>query len=652
VSINATDLRYGSAKHSKIADALVARVDYWEEQYTDKLDRLAKDDDIFTAYIKETDENAKRKQNREDGEPEYTTVIVPYSYAALLSAHTYWTSVFLSRTPVHQFTGRHGEAEMSVQAIEALIDYQATVGALLSKYYVWLHDAPRYGYGVLCTYWDEERTRISTITEEPQTFAGMPLIGSKPRKVKRTQEVVSYQGNRAMNVHPSDFVVDPRVPIADYQRGEFCGRKVKLSWNDLVRGRAGGKYFNIDAAQKVGRISKTTSRDEYFGKDIVVPDEEDTSLGGELGDIGTFEGVELWVDLIPKDWQLGSSDYPEKWIFTIIADKVLVEARPFEALHAKFPFHLLLNEVDGYSISPRSMLEILEPMNDALTWLLNSHMFNVRATLNNQFVYDPSRIVTKDLTRRGAGKLIRLKEAAYGTDVRSSIAQLPIGDVTQGHLRDMQIFTDLMNRASGVSDNLMSVLNSGGRKTATEVRQSNTAGLTRLKTHAEYWSATAFGPHAQILLQNTQQYYAMEQMLKIAGDLMEEARFINVTPEGIQGFYDFVPVDGTLPVDRYAQANLWKEILFGLYKAPDIAQQFDMGGIFTWMAQLAGLKNIKKFRVQTMPNQQAMQMAQAGNIIPMGGQGGGGQPGAQGQGPRNFERVSEPAQIPGMGATG
>jgi hypothetical protein len=267
-------------------------------------------------------------------------------------------------------------------------------------------------------------------------------------------------------------------------------------------------------------------------------------------------------------------------------------------------------------------------------------------------VFDPSRVVTKDLTRKGAGKLIRLKESAYGTDVRSVISQLPVVDMTQGHLRDMQIMTDLVNRASGVTDNLMSVLNSGGRKTATEVRQQNTAGLTRLKTHAEYWSAAAFGPHAQMLLQHSQQYYDQERVFKIAGDLLEDSRFLEVSPMDIQGFFDYVPVDGTLPVDRYAQANLWKEILFGLYKAPELAQQFDMGGIFTWMAQIAGLKNIKRFKVQTMPNAMALQQAQAGNIIPMGGAGGQPQQGRARVSARDFERVPEPGQIPGMGTTG
>jgi hypothetical protein len=205
----------------------------------------------------------------------------------------------------------------------------------------------------------------------------------------------------------------------------------------------------------------------------------------------------------------------------------------------------------------------------------------------------------------------------------------------------------------------MAVLNQGGRKTATEVRQSNTAGLTRLKTQAEYWSAAAFSPHAQMLLQNTQQYYDQIQMFKIAGDLMEEAGTLQVGPEDIMGFYDFVPVDGTLPVDRFAQANLWKEILFGLAKMPELGMQFDIPGIFTWMAQMAGLKNIKRFRVQTMPDQMAMGQAQAGNIVPIAGGmpngGPGGQPPGQqraagpGGAPRDLGRLPIPSQIPGMG---
>ena len=103
------------------------------------------------------------------------------------------------------------------------------------------------------------------------------------------------------------------------------------------------------------------------------------------------------------------------------------------------------------------------------------------------------------------------------------------------------------------------------------------------------------------------------------GELIQEAGagFVNVTPETIQGFYDFVPVDGTLPVDRFAQANVWKELFQTILAVPQIGQQYDLGRIFAWVAQLAGLKNINKFKVQMMDPAVAQAQAQAGNLVPV-----------------------------------
>jgi hypothetical protein len=117
---------------------------------------------------------------------------------------------------------------------------------------------------------------------------------------------------------------------------------------------------------------------------------------------------------------------------------------------------------------------------------------------------------------------------------------------------------------------------------------------------------------------------------------------MKIGPADIQGFYDFIPVDGTLPVDRYAQANLWQQLLGQVRNFPQIMAGYNMGGIFEWIAQLAGLKNIGQFRIQISPDQQLMLQAQAGNVVPMGG---------QGRKPRNPEATIEPGQIPGMGQT-
>lgn len=111
----------------------------------------------------------------------------------------------------------------------------------------------------------------------------------------------------------------------------------------------------------------------------------------------------------------------------------------------------------------------------------------------------------------------------------------------------------------------------------------------------------------------------MELKFKIAGDLTQGAGngFMNVTPDSISGFYDFVPVDGTLPIDRMAQVGLWQQLFQAILAIPQIGMQYDLGGIFQWVAQLAGLKNISQFKIQVAPDQLLLAQAAAGNVVPM-----------------------------------
>lgn len=648
------ELKFGSKKHQRVLEALLARKRLSEQKMDNIMDRLNRSDEMYRCYVNETEADREADREREAGKEEFTTVHVPYSYAMLLSAHTYWTSVFLGRSPILQYVGRHGESEMQVQAVEALMNYQVHVGKMVAPLYVWFHDAPKYSFGVVWSYWDREIIQTSRIVEEPKTFMGMPLPGTE-RKVKRTVRVPGYEGHRLMNVSPYDYLPDPRVPINEPQRGEFVGRKIKVAANYFARGEASGRYFNVNAARDSKKIKerlRDATADMY--STISGGSERSRALGEEadLSDVGLKEGFEMVVDLIPAEWGLGEARTPEKWVFTVVEDVVIIEARPQGALHNEFPVSVIQYELDGHNFVNRSMIEVLAPLTNTLNWLFNTHFFNVRAALNNSFVVDPYRVVIKDLTRRGAGKIIRLKETAYGTDVRQAITQLPVADVTQNHVREAQLVAEMMQRAVGVNDTIMGMVNSGGRKSATEIRTSSTMGINRLKTVAEYWS-TAFEGLSQRLLQGTQQYYSAERTFRIAGDLMSEGtQTMVVTPESIAGFFDFVPVDGTMPVDRYAMANLWRETLMGITKIPGMASQYNIPGMFEWMAQLAGMKNIRQFRINVMSDQAALQQAEAGNIVPLGGQNGRAQ-GANAGGDENYAgRNAEPSQISGVGPTG
>jgi hypothetical protein len=239
-------------------------------------------------------------------------------------------------------------------------------------------------------------------------------------------------------------------------------------------------------------------------------------------------------------------------------------------------------------------------------WLINSHFFNVRQTLNNQFIVDPSKLVVKDIKNSGPGFIWRLRPEAYGSDLDKIFKQVPVQDVTRTHFGEVQAMFGLGERITGVNDQIMGALSTGAnRKTATEVRTTTSFGVNRQKTITEYMSAMGMSPHAQMLVQNSQQFYDASAKLRRVGSFALDAgeQFINVSPEDIAGFYDLIPVDGTLPVDRMAQANMWKEIMMvgATRMPPQVVAGFDWARIFMWAAETGGIKNIRQFRVQVLP---------------------------------------------------
>jgi len=330
---------------------------------------------------------------------------------------------------------------------------------------------------------------------------------------------------------------------------------------------------------------------------------------------------------------------------------VIIESQPSDALHGKFPYGVLEYEMEGYALQKRSMLEMLDPLQDTMTWLINAHFHNVRAVLNGQFIIDPSRLTVKDFKSEGGGRIVRLKPSAYGQDIRTMFHQISTSDVTQNHMKDAQMVGDLIQRVSGGTDNIMGMVNAGGRKTATEVRSSNTFGANRLKTQAEYFSAMGFSPLASMLLQNTQQKYDGEKKFKLAGDLMEEAElFMTVNPENIAGNYDFAPVDGTMPVDRFAQVQMWTNLMGQMRNMPEVGQGYDLAGIFAWVAQLGGLKNIKRFKINVVPDGTASGIP-IGGANNVGGGRGGRDASPTGRDASNTTGLQGAGQVQGLGPT-
>lgn len=635
--------------HAMIIEEVRRRVRFSERSFSTQRLAWRKAEDEIIAYIPESAADGKRRNERENsGVPKYTTIKVPYTYAVVMALHTYICQVFLSRSPIFQFDGRHGEGQQQVLALEAYLDYQVKVGRMLPGLYSWLYDAAKYGVGIIDLYWTEQIRRVTEIQ-----FTADPMTGIESRE-QVTMELPGYKGNQITNTSPRDWLPDPRVTMREFQQGEYCGSRIKLSWLEVKNRERNGYYTNVKHLDRNISPRFTDERDD--DSQVIRPDDEMVEFSASRTSDSSLRhpdivpAYQMFIELIPSMWGLSDSDYPEKWVFTVSADwKVVLGAQPHGAYHCEFPYHFIELEPDAYALSNRGMPEILKGVQDTLDWLLNSHMYNVRASNNNLFMVDPMRIVMKDLTHPVPGGAIRMRPGSSAMQ-GEPLKQLQIQDITRNNMGDFVQMIGVGERTSGINDQMLGAFTKTGRRTATEVRTSSVGGVSRQKVTAEYMSCVGFDTLAKQMVQNSQQYMDVELTLKIVGNLSQLAgtQWMEVTPDMIMGFFDFVPVDGTLPIDRFAQANLWKEIMMGVAQTPQLAVEYSLARIFAWTAQLAGLRNIDRFRIELGSPEHLAAQAQLGNVIPINGSGavGGSGGGGKKRGGRN------PASIQGTGDMG
>ncbi|MGD9662716.1 MAG: hypothetical protein AB7U63_15730, partial [Porticoccaceae bacterium] len=128
----------GSKQHSRIMSEFDKRWKASKEAQDLRSVKWQESEDTFMMYIPEDDLDNARKGNRQKGKPSYVNLNIPYSYAMLLTSHTYYTSVFLARDPVLQMRGRHGESQNAEMCMESLLDYQLQTGQNTPPLYIWL----------------------------------------------------------------------------------------------------------------------------------------------------------------------------------------------------------------------------------------------------------------------------------------------------------------------------------------------------------------------------------------------------------------------------------------------------------------------------------------------------------------------------------
>jgi hypothetical protein len=537
-----------------------------------------------------TDEKDRKAMAR--GEPR--KMILPMTYSQVDTFVSFCYTLFTQKDMFYELLANGAEDELAKTIAESVLERDLTssnwYGDKLTQF---LKDVAVFDLGIIKHTWANETklTQQSYIDE-----------ATGATQVEDVEETV-FQGNRLYCINPFRFFPDPRMPVTQFQDGEFVGSVSEYSKHQLRRMEQEGKIVGLDFVSKM-------SEDQFDRKWLSLTFDQYSTYykQGWQGVNPPYALTEIQLNIIPADWTLedGKPLGPEtqvvKYVAWILNDQRLVFLSPLNYPHDQFTYDVAVYDYDQNAFLGVSLAELLETLQDTATWFVNSRITSVRKVIDNRLIVDPKGIEMNDLKSRSP--VIRLKPAMAGFGVQNMVTQLNLQDVTTNHLSDVQFLEQASSRATGITENLMGLF-ATGRRSASEARAVNSNATARLKKIAAGIWQNGLRPLGQKLLTNLRSGMDATQLVRIIGEvrfienIAGVQQFMHIDRSHFDASFDFRIFDGTLPSEKNLIAEGLGEMLQTLLQAPQLIEMFGLNlqELFFEYLRMKGIRNVERFRL-------------------------------------------------------
>ena len=614
------DLKPGSDFHNKLKGKIMTRARQSRNEMTKRFPSWNKMDEILTTYIPLKD---KEKDIKDKDETRPVSVVFPYTYAMLEALLTYLSMAFF-QDPVFQYEGVGPEDIIGTDLLELLIRIHCIKTKVPLAVHTVLRNSLVYGIGPGAPGW-EKRFGLKPITSKI-------VVGDSVQNNVNWVDSLLFEGNSLSAIDPYLYLPDPTVDATNVQGGEFVGWIVNDNLMNMLneeQSSTNGDIFNVKYIKAI-RNKKSSFSTDQSSRNLKYGRQDPNKTMGEA--TNHVDVIYMHVNLIPKEWKLGMSEYPEKWLFALASDEVIVSASKLDHAHGQYPLAVAAPEFDGYSPTPIGRLEMLYGLQHILDFLFNTHIANVRKSINDMFVVDPYLININDLKDPEPGKLIRLRRPAWGRGVDKVVQQLTVNDITRNNIGDSAYITQWMDRIAGADQSMQGALRMGGpeRLTKGEFQGTRGSAVSRLQRIAMLVGMQFMQDIGYQFAIHTQQYMTKDTYVSIVGRnqerLMEQfgktAGRAPVTPMDLAIDYDAIVRDGSIPGGNFS--DIWVELYKIIATDPDLRKEYDTFRIFEYIATELGAKNIEDFRrnvnrVQptVMDDETVAKEAEKGNLVPI-----------------------------------
>ncbi len=570
----------------------------------------------------------------EKGAP--SKIVLPLTYAQIQTFIAFSMNLLQQRELFFELEGTGEEDHRAAKLAEALLDQNLVYNNWTQILYQFFLDIGRFSVGVVKHSWAHKKETVWREQDAPVGFMGqaqnilgtmfnMPQVA--PTKVHVKEEQTAYLGNELRAISPYSFFPDPRVPLTRFQESEFCGSEDEVSRSSLVRLQADEVYAGVEHIEEFKGIDheRRVGRRRRLQHTMPEGRQQTNNINA------TVLVTEVQLELIPSKFILsdgtpmGTGTTPEKWLVVYANDTRVIRCEPMGYAHNHYTYSVAQFSPDQHAFLNESITEMISHLQAVIDWFINSHITNVRKHISNRLVVDPAGIYYEDV--RDHKPVIRLKPNVSQMGVDRFVKQLNVSDVTRGHIGDVEVLIKFVSMTTAINDNLMGQYHTG-RRSAREASNTSNASGTRLRNIVKLIYDTAFRAMGWDMISNLRDELDEKTFVTIIGSAYPDWEAYNAftVPETgalkvpvnrttIAGRYDFKLFEGTLPSEKFAQAETLEQTLLALMKNPDgltiLTQMlgYDPAKLFTEVLTLRGVKHPDRFKIDAF-RQQKLLLAQ------------------------------------------
>ena len=518
---------------------------------------------------------------------------VPLSYAQVNTLVTFLFLLYTQRESIFELTAT-GDEDFSIRdESQAVIDREVRQTRFHSKLIHALLDMARFNLGVLKTSWKYESIEVEKDNGFKAMFNTDGTMGDMMEE--ENEEVVLCEGNYVENISPYNFFFDTRLPLTRWKEGRFAADETQVNLKELEQQERDGVYAGTKYVQTFDRKSWNARRD---GTRLDGVDFSDQRRGQAERDY-MCAVVQMQVKIVPKEYGLSDEKNEEIWVVTFVNDNRIISLEPLNAPHYEFQYDILTTLPDQHAELCDSISTLIDPLQEVITWLVNSRVASVRTNIEGRYIVDPMHVDTATLT--GGNKFILLKKNAPRLGVDKFMMQFRTADPTVTHFQDAQTLMQMMQVVSGVNENSMGHV-APGRRSATENRTANAGAAARMKLIGSSIWVDALAPLGRKLLLNCRQDLSFDTYAKIIGPEKAQETFEEFNQESynLVGNEDFFMFDGTLPSEKNYLAQSLQELVVALISNPEVAMQMqlDIPAMIREIQTLRGIHNLSRFELK------------------------------------------------------